>query len=98
MMPGGFRIMLCVTPMDMRASFDGLALAVKERLAIDAKAERAMFVFLNKRRDMMKMLWRDATGWCLFWRSGSSADWLNCRRASSRAPRVTSSTEKRCRR
>jgi len=24
-----------------------------------------MFVFLNKRRDMVKMLWRDATGWCL---------------------------------
>jgi len=65
MMPGGFRIMLCVTPMNMRASFDGLALAVKERLAIDAKTEKAMFVFLNKRRDMVKMLWRDATGWCL---------------------------------
>jgi len=65
MMPGGFRIMLCVTPMDVRASFDGLALAVKERLAIDARTEKAMFVFLNKRRDMVKMLWRDATGWCL---------------------------------
>jgi transposase len=25
----------------------------------------AMFVFINRRRDMMKALWRDATGWCL---------------------------------
>ena len=25
----------------------------------------AMFVFVNRRRDMMKALWRDATGWCL---------------------------------
>ncbi len=65
MMPGGFRIMLCVTPMNMRVSFDGLALAVKERLAIDARTEKAMFVFINRRRDMVKMLWRDATGWCL---------------------------------
>jgi transposase len=65
MMPGGFRIMMCMTPMDMRASFDGLALAVKERLAIDARAEKAMYVFVNKRRDMVKILWRDATGWCL---------------------------------
>ena len=65
MMPGGLRIMLCATPMDMRASFDGLAQAVQERLAIDAKTEKAMYVFINKRRDMVKMLWRDATGWCL---------------------------------
>ena len=65
MMPGGLRIMLCATPMDMRASFDGLARAVQERLAIDAQTEKAMYVFINKRRDMVKMLWRDATGWCL---------------------------------
>jgi transposase len=65
MMPGGLRIMLCATPMDMRASFDGLAQAVQERLAVDAKTEKAMYVFINKRRDMVKMLWRDATGWCL---------------------------------
>ena len=65
MMPGGLRIMLCATPMDMRASFDGLTQTVQERLAIDAKTEKAMYVFINKRRDMVKMLWRDATGWCL---------------------------------
>ena len=38
MTPGGFLIMLCVTPLDMRASFDGVARAVKERLGVDAKA------------------------------------------------------------
>lgn len=65
MTPGGFLIMLCVTPLDMRASFDGLARAVKERLGIDAKAEKAMYVFVNKRGDKVKVLWRDATGWCL---------------------------------
>lgn len=65
MTPGGLAIMLCVSPLDMRASFDGLALAVRERLGVDAKAERAMYVFVNRQRDKVKVLWRDSTGWCL---------------------------------
>ncbi len=65
MTPGGFLIMLCVTPLDMRASFDGLARAVKDRLGVDAKSKKAMYVFVNKRGDKVKVLWRDATGWCL---------------------------------
>lgn len=65
MTPNGMAIMLCVAPMDMRASFDGLARAVTERLKVDAKAEQAMYVFVNRRRDMAKVLWRDRTGWCL---------------------------------
>ena len=40
MTPGGLLIMLCVTPLDMRASFDGVARAVKERLGVDAKAQK----------------------------------------------------------
>lgn len=65
MTPGGLAIMLCVSPLDMRASFDGLARAVKERLGVDAKGERAMYVFVNRQRDKVKVLWRDSTGWCL---------------------------------
>ena len=57
--------MLAVQPIDMRRSFDGLALAVKEHLGRDPLSERAMFAFVNARRDMMKILWRDQTGWCL---------------------------------
>jgi transposase len=49
----------------MRASFDGLALAVKERLGADAKSARAMYLFVNRRRNLAKVLWRDATGWCV---------------------------------
>ena len=65
MTPSGLSIMLCVTPVDLRASFDGLARAVKERLGVDAKVERAMYVFINKQRDKVKVLWRDNTGWCV---------------------------------
>jgi len=38
---------------------------VQEQLGLDARTERAMFVFVNKRRDLLKLLWRDVTGWCL---------------------------------
>lgn len=65
MTPSGLTILLAVEPIDMRRSFRGLALAVQEHLGKDPKAEKAMFAFVNARRDMMKILWRDATGWCL---------------------------------
>jgi transposase len=65
MTPSGLAIMLCATPVDLRASFDGLARTVTERLGADAKVAKAMYVFVNKRRDMAKVLWRDRTGWCL---------------------------------
>jgi transposase len=65
MTPNGLAIMLCTTPVDLRASFDGLARGVTERFGVDAKTGRAMYVFVNKRRDMAKVLWRDETGWCL---------------------------------
>lgn len=65
MTPNGLAVMLCATPVDLRASFDGLAQVVMERLGADAKTARAMYVFVNRRRDMAKVLWRDGTGWCL---------------------------------
>lgn len=65
MTPAGLTVLLAVEPVDMRRSFDGLARAVQEQLGRDAKADRMMFVFVNRRRDSLKLLWRDATGWCL---------------------------------
>ena len=65
MTPKGMAVLLAVQPVDMRRSFDGLARCVQEQLGRDARTERAMFVFVNRRRDLLKLLWRDATGWCL---------------------------------
>ena len=65
MTPAGLTVLLAVEPVDMRRSFDGLALWVQEKLGQEPKMSNAMFVFVNRRRDMMKALWRDATGWCL---------------------------------
>ena len=65
MTPAGMTVLLATAPVDMRRSFDGLARAVQEQLGRDFAAKRAMFVFVNRRRDLLKLLWRDATGWCL---------------------------------
>ena len=68
MIPGGLKILLALEPIDMRRSIDGLVIAVAERLKKDAAVERALYVFANLRRDRVKVLWRDATGWCLLYK------------------------------
>ena len=65
MTPAGISVLLAIEPVDMRRSFDGLARTVQEQLGRDAAGERLMFLFVNRRRDLLKLLWRDATGWCL---------------------------------
>lgn len=68
MMPLRLRILLCAQPVDMRRSFDGLAALVVEKLDEDPTADDALFVFINARRDRAKLLWRDATGFCLLYK------------------------------
>lgn len=65
MTPTGMTVLLATETVDMRRSFDGLALWVKTHLGQDAKTTSTMYVFVNRRRDMAKVLWRDGTGWCL---------------------------------
>jgi transposase len=64
MTPAGMAVLLAVEPVDMRRSFDGLALWVKTSLGREA-GPGTLYVFVNRRRDMAKVLWRDGTGWCL---------------------------------
>ena len=51
----------------MRRSFDGLALAAKEHLGENADSG-ALFVFTNKRRNRLKILWFDGNGHCLLYK------------------------------
>jgi transposase len=51
----------------MRRSFDALALAVKERLALDPQSG-ALFVFASKRGNRLKVLWFDRNGFCLLYK------------------------------
>jgi transposase len=65
MTPAGLTVLLAVEPVDMRRSFAGLGRWVRERLGQEPGGTNVMFVFVNRRRDRVKALWRDGTGWCL---------------------------------
>ncbi len=67
MIPSSVRIFVCEQPQDMRRSFDGLALAARERLAEDPDSG-ALFVFVNKRANRLKVLWFDHNGHCLLYK------------------------------
>ncbi|MGF1469913.1 MAG: IS66 family insertion sequence element accessory protein TnpB [Sandaracinaceae bacterium] len=67
MIPASVRIFVCAQPQDMRRSFDGLALAAREHLGEDPESG-ALFVFVNKRRNRVKVLWFDHRGYCLLYK------------------------------
>lgn len=68
MIPAGVRIFAAAAPVDMRRGFVGLAEAAREQLAQDP-ASGALFVFTNKRKDKLKLLWHDRTGFCLLYKA-----------------------------
>ena len=67
MIPSQVRIFVCTERQDMRRSFDGLALAVRERLALEPESG-ALFVFASKRGNRLKVLWFDHNGYCLLYK------------------------------
>jgi len=65
--PASVRIFVCLEPVDMRRSFDGLALAAKDKLGQDPQSG-ALFVFKNRRSNRLKVLWFDKNGYCLLYK------------------------------
>lgn len=63
--PSGVRVWLATGHTDMRKGFDGLALLVQERLSRDPHSGH-LFVFRGRRGDLVKVLWYDGQGFCLF--------------------------------
>jgi len=62
---GGLKVFLAVEPCDMRKSFNGLHGLVVEKLGEDPRTG-ALFVFCNRRRTRLKVLYFDGTGlWVL---------------------------------
>jgi transposase len=64
-LPAGTRIWLAAGMTDMRRGFDGLAAIAQERLAADPFSGH-VFVFRGRRGDLVKLLWWDGDGLCLF--------------------------------
>ncbi len=63
--PAGVRVWLATGRTDMRKGFDGLALLVQETLRQDPHKGH-LFVFRGRRGDLIKVLWHDGQGMCLF--------------------------------
>src|SRR4051812_16817967 len=67
MIPSGVEIFVGLQPIDLRWGFDRIAGAVEERIARKPRGG-ALFVFFGKRRDAVKILFHDGTGFCLFYK------------------------------
>jgi len=63
--PSGVRVWLATGHTDMRKGFLGLALVVQETLKRDPHSGH-LFVFRGRRGDLIKVLWHDGQGACLF--------------------------------
>ena len=59
------RLWLCTRPTDMRCSFDGLAALVRQHLGQDPLSGHG-FVFINRRRTLLKLLYFDGDGYCVW--------------------------------
>lgn len=65
-LPPSVRIFVAREPVDMRKSFDGLSGVVRDILEEDPLSGH-LFVFFNKRRNLVKVLWWDRSGfWLLY--------------------------------
>ena len=63
--PSGVQVWLATGHTDMRKGFDGLALLVQETLKRNPHSGH-LFVFRGRRGGLIKVLWHDGQGMCLF--------------------------------
>jgi transposase len=64
-LPASVRVYLCLTPTDMRRSFDGLHALVRDHLQLDAFAGH-LYIFSNRRKDRLKVLYWDRDGFAVW--------------------------------
>jgi len=67
MLPPAVRIFLAAGPADLRRSFDGLAAMTREVIREDPLSGH-LFVFSNRRRDRVKVLFWDRSGFVLWYK------------------------------
>ena len=66
MRPGDdVEVLLCTEPVDFRKAINGLSILVEQELALDPFAPR-IFAFTNRKRDRIKLLYWDRTGFALW--------------------------------
>jgi transposase len=62
-LPASVRVFFALDPIDMRGSFDAIAGRVRT-LTLDPQ-DGHLYVFVNRRRTLMKILFFEPTGWVL---------------------------------
>lgn len=65
LMPMGVKVFLAVEPVDLRASFYRLAAYVRATHGGDPQ-DGHLYVFLGKGRNLVKILFWDRSGYCIF--------------------------------
>jgi len=61
------KIFLSLSPIDARKSIDGLCAIVMDSFA-DTPQSGSLFIFFNKARDKVKIIWWDANGFILHYK------------------------------
>lgn len=66
-LPASVRIYVAAEAVDLRRGFDGLAAATRSLIGVDPLSGH-IFVFLNRRRNRIKLLLWDRTGYLLLYK------------------------------
>ena len=86
LIPGNARLFLCQSPMTMRKSFEGLCAAV-EQLFPGELLTGAYFIFLNLRKDHIKVLYWDGDGLAIWYKRLEKGSFLHRENKSSEIDR-----------
>lgn len=65
--PSGVNIYLCTTATDMRKSFDGLSGIIRSEFGQEPN-DGSLFLFINRRRDRIKILYWEEGGFALWYK------------------------------
>ena len=66
-LPASVRVYFCTSPADLRKSFDGLSALVQQVFGREP-LDGHLFLFLNRRRDRLKILYWDRDGLALWYK------------------------------
>ena len=64
-LPASVRVYLCLSPCDMRLSFDGLHALVRDHLELEAFAGH-LYLFASRRKDRLKIMYWDTDGFAIW--------------------------------
>jgi len=66
-LPSSVQVFICLQPTDLRKSFDSLSALVSGVVSQDPLSGH-LFVFLNRTRNRIKVLFWDRSGYCLYYK------------------------------